>query len=327
VNRALAEVRNNQRDGYSQHKVYQGRSSYFPNSLSDNQPEVVEGAADAFSHYQERVDGVKVRRRSESFKDFYSQATLFWNSMSTWEREHIVAAYRFELGKVEHPHIRERTVRELDNIDHGLAVQVAAGIGVQPPSEPARPNHGRSSPALSLANSPRDSIKGRKVAILAADGVDANLVQRLKDVLQQRGALGEVVAPELGTVRGAAGEAVLVDRAVVTMSSVLYDAVFVPGGKESVDTLAADGESVHYVSEAFKHGKAIGAADDGVDLLRRAPVAGVRLNGGSDGVVDDRGVVTAASQNGDPSDRLISAFTEAIAKHRNWDREADAVPA
>jgi catalase len=53
----------------------------------------------------------------------------------------------------------------------------------------------------------------------------------------------------------------------------------------------------------------------------------VWVNGGSDGVVDDRGVVTATSQNGDPSDQLISAFTEAIAKHRNWDREADAVPA
>jgi catalase len=91
--------------------------------------------------------------------------------MSVWEREHIIAAYRFELGKVEHEHVRERTVACLNHIDHELATGVAEGIGVAVPG-PAEPNHGRSSPALSMANPalapgdtishPRDRCAGRR---------------------------------------------------------------------------------------------------------------------------------------------------------------------
>ena len=40
-------------------------------------------------------------RAAPSFADHYSQATLFWNSMSAYEQQHIVDAFAFELGKVE----------------------------------------------------------------------------------------------------------------------------------------------------------------------------------------------------------------------------------
>ncbi|MEN3362232.1 MAG: catalase, partial [Mycobacteriales bacterium] len=92
VNRPVAPVRNNQRDGHGQAQVHTDRTSYYPNSLGGNAPAP---APDGFSHYQQRVDGRAIRARSESFKDFYSQATLFWNSMSSWEQAHIVAAFRF----------------------------------------------------------------------------------------------------------------------------------------------------------------------------------------------------------------------------------------
>jgi catalase len=106
VNRPVAPVHNNQRDGFQQHQIHQGRTSYFKNSLGGGCPAITGEFPEVFAHYQEKVEGAKIRGRSESFKDFYSQATLFWNSMSGPEKQHIVAAFRFELGKVDHVEIR-----------------------------------------------------------------------------------------------------------------------------------------------------------------------------------------------------------------------------
>ncbi|WP_245789901.1 catalase-related domain-containing protein [Streptosporangium canum] len=154
------------------------------------------------------MDGNKIRKRSESFGDHYSQATLFWNSIADWEKEHIVAAFRFELGKVDHVHIREGVVRNLNQVDHDLAVMVAEGVGVEPPAEAAVPNHGHGSPALSQGHDPVRSVATRKIAILAADGVDAAQVEGVRAALTPEGAVCEVLAARDGAVQGEGGEQV-----------------------------------------------------------------------------------------------------------------------
>lgn len=121
--------------------------------------------------------------------------------MSDWERAHIVAAFRFELGKCDHVHVREAVVEQLNHVDHGLATQVAEGVGVKPPGGDAEPNHGRSSPALSQANTAMDSVRTRKVAVLVADGVEDRPVTALVDALRERGAMPELLAPTDGAVR------------------------------------------------------------------------------------------------------------------------------
>ncbi|MFB4297376.1 catalase [Actinomadura sp. NTSP31] len=319
VNQPVADVRNHQRDGYHQMNLHQAQAAYHKNSLSGGCPAV--GGAGSFSHYQERVDGNKIRKRSESFKDHYSQATLFWNSMSDWEKEHIVGAFRFELGKCDHKHIREGVVAQLNHVDHDLAVQVAEGVGVEPPSDAPIANHGRTSPALSQDNAPADSVQGRKIAILVADGVDSAAVGAVGDALAEAGAVCDVLAAKDGHVQAANGAQVSVTRAMPTVASVLYDAVLVPGGEASVRTLAQDGDAVHFVAEAFVHCKAIGALDEGVALLERAGITGVKTS--EDGTVEDFGVVTGRGPGGDFSAKLI----EAVAKHRHWRRKKDHVPA
>ncbi|MFI7275338.1 catalase [Streptomyces sp. NPDC049879] len=326
VNRPVAPVHNNQRDGYGQHRIHPDRTAYAPNSLSGGCPGVATADTGAYVHFQERVDGVKIRKRSDSFHDHYSQATLFWNSMADWEKDHIVAAYRFELGKVDTVAIRERTIEQLNHIDNVLASRVAEGLGLTPPAGPAIPNHGRTSPALSMAHGQGGSVVTRKVAILVADGVSEADVAALRDTLTAAGAVPEVLAPRAGEVRAAGdGTVVAVDRALTTMASTLYDGVVVPGGEESVRTLAALGRAVHYVSEAFAHAKSIAAVGAGVELLRSLRLPGVRLAGDGDGVVDDHGVVTAGSGAG-PTE-VAQTFTEVLAYHRHWDRDVDAVPA
>ncbi|GAA0274507.1 catalase [Actinomadura nitritigenes] len=319
VNQPVADVRNHQRDGYHQMKLHQGQASYHKNSLGGGCPAV--GGPGSFTHYQERVDGEKIRKRSESFKDHYSQATLFWNSMSDWEKDHIVGAFRFELGKCDHKHIREGVVAQLNHVDHDLAVRVAEGVGVEPPADAPIANHGRTSPALSQDNAPAGPVRGRKVAILVADGVDSAAVGAVGDALAEAGAVCEVLAARDGHVQAANGAQVSVTRAMPTVASVLYDAVLVPGGEASVRTLAQDGDAVHFVAEAFVHCKAIGALDEGVALLERAGITGVKTS--EDGTVEDFGVVTGRGPGGDFSAALI----EAIGKHRHWRRQKDHVPA
>ncbi|MBE1577938.1 catalase [Amycolatopsis roodepoortensis] len=324
VNRPIAPVHTNQRDGHGQQNIHKGRTSYFPNSLGGGCPAIADSGV--FRHYTEAVAGHKIRERSESFKDFYSQATLFWNSMSSVEREHIVAAFRFELGKVEDREIRARTVTELNNVDHDLAARVAEGIGVSVPAAPATPHHDRTSPALSQLNQPSVAPTSRKVAVLAADGVDTIGVRRLVEALTEQGAIAEVLAPTEAELRpGGEGDPLRPDRQLNTMASVLYDAVAVPCGPGAINILERDGYAVHFVAEAYKHGKPVAAFGSGLDLLRRAGVTS-KLADDTETVID-QGVVTTTAAEATLPDGFFASFLAQLGEHRSWLRKTDAIPA
>ncbi|GAA3725484.1 catalase [Salinactinospora qingdaonensis] len=327
VNTPLAEVHNNQRDGYGQHRIHRGQTSYFDNSLASGCPYLASSQGDgAYTHYQERVDGVKIRKRSESFHDHYSQATLFYNSLADWEREHLVAAFQFELGKCEHTHVRERVVARLNNVDHGLATRVANGVGVQPPAEESTPNNGRSSPALSQANTTMDTINTRQIAVLVAHGVEAAGVTAFQEAMRQRGAVVDVLAPADGTVTTFEGATLSVDRAITTVASVLYDAVVVAGGVRSVAMLASDGYATHFVAEAFKHAKPVAAIGAGVDLIGSLPIPKLRMaNGESGAAVSDQGLLT--TRDSEPGSAFNEEFARLLSHHRIWERDMAPVPA
>jgi catalase len=321
INRPIAPVHNTQQDGFHNVEVPRRQANYFPNSISDNHPEPL--GANGYVHFPEPEHGVKLRKRPESFNDHYSQATLFWNSMSGWEKQHIVEAYRFELGKVSRKYIRERVVDHLAKVDHDLARAVAIGIGVAEPAK-AVDNHGRSSPALSQPNKPGEGVNGRKVAFLVADGVDAASVTALRDALERQGVVGELLAPTDGKVTTADGSALAVDRALPTVASVLYDAVVVPDGEHSVAILRSNGQAVHFVAEAYKHAKPLALLGAGTSLLATThlppAVNGANANGGMAGVLtrDDAGA---------PGDDFVAAFVDALTTHRFFQRPVDLVAA
>jgi catalase len=323
-------VRHHQQDGFHQHAIPLGQGNYHPNTLGGGCP-FIAGDGSAFTHFPQEVDGVKLRKRSETFADHYSQATLFWNSMSAWEKEHIVAAYRFELGKVTSMPIRELMVEHLAQIDHSLAVAVAGGIGVPAPKK-AVPNHGRFSPALSQAEQPLGPIAGRKVAVLVADGVEAKGVQAIKDGLTAQGAVVELLGLIDGTVTTGAKQTLAVDRAMNTVSSVLYDAVVVGGGPGAAKALANDGYAVHFVAETYKHAKPLAVLGEGEVVVRtaRLPIvepsdrpskpASKPMAGALDGVV-----IVASGEK--VSKAVVQDFADAIAAHRHFDRPVNGIAA
>lgn len=343
INRPHVPVNNNQQDGFMRQKNSKGKANYFPNSVGGGCPMMAPEKAHGYVHHAERVEGHKVRERSESFKDHYSQATLFWKSMTDIEKKHIVEAAHFELGKVETMEIRERLVEHFHHIDPDLAARVAAGIGVSTPSQEAKltvetvrekPNLDRSgkrgvevSDALSMEKMPKNSIKSRKIAILAADGVDLAQVKQVKEALMDAGASVKIVSKLLGKIKGINGEEIKVDKNAVTTGSIMFDAVFIPGGKESVEKLKKQGDALHFVNEAFKHGKPIGASAEGTGLLTDAKIGDLAMaRPGAEGVASEMGIVSV--QNTSDLKPFINNFIQAIAQHRHWDRDMkDMVPA
>lgn len=318
INRPVAPFHNGQRDAQHRTTIDKGRASYEPNSIDGGWPKETPPAAQdgGFESYPERIDAAKIRQRSQSFSDHFSQATLFFNSMSEHEKEHIIAAYSFELGKVEREFIRAREVNEiLANIDLELAKRVAENLGLPAPNKgtvEARKTSFDHSPALSQANLLPENIKTRKVAILAANGVDGAAIDAMKKALAAEGAHAKLLGPTSAPVKTADGKSLPVDASMEGMPSVIFDAVFVPGGAASIKALSGDGVALHYVLEAYKHLKAIalhGEAKQLLDVLKLEADAGL-LEGKDVGA-------------------LTKPFFAAIGQHRVWAREpkAKAVPA
>jgi catalase len=341
INRPLSPVNNHQQGGFHQHKIQKNRANYHPNTTGGGCPAIASVAEGAFVHWPERVMGTKRRARSETFSDHFSQARLFYSSMSVPEKLHLLQAARFELGKVERRDIRQRVVDLFAEVDAGFARDVALGVGVDPPGaggvaatavrkvaqalKAAVQASPPTSPALSMENTPKNSVVSRRVAVLCGDGVSGAEVTAVRSALVAAGAVVEVVGPHLGELKSAEGGRVKVDRSSLTTGSIMFDAVYLPGGKASVAALSQDGSAVHFVNEAFMHYKPIGATAEGLDLLRTSAVQGITVAAAAAaGVIADKGVVTSATA----SQPFTDAFIAAIAQHRHWDRpQAAMIPA
>src|SRR5450830_275851 len=319
INAPLAPVHNNQRDGMHRQAVHRGRVSYEPNSLGGGCP--FQAGAAGFSSFPQAEQGDKLRIKPEKFADHYSQAKLFWNSQSLPEQMHIIKAFRFELTRVQTPAIRQRVVSLLANVDDGLAEGVAAGLGFDMPA-PAPVIAGAPapeyapSPALSLTSYPGDSgIATRKVAILAADGVDTVVLGKIYDVLLEHGAVPRVVAPRLGAVKGKGAATWQADVTIDAAPSALYDALIVPPGDASAISLCAHGLAVEFIKDQYRHCKPIMVLDEGATMLDRAELPAVLPTGDP-----DFSLIHAASGQ---LDEALAQFIQALAGPRELGRETD----
>jgi catalase len=337
INRSVAPVHNNQRDSQFRQTINKGRVAYEPNTLGGGCPYQSMWKDGGFTSHQEKIDGHKIRVRSDSFLDHFTQAALFFNSQSEYEKTHIVDAFSFELGKVEINAIRERMVYILNQVDETLASKVAANLGIEIPAKldmpmnmsfpadanpddyqpiPKKDTKLKKSAALSMANTVKDTIKTRKIAFLVADGFDANDVKTMKNALEKQGATVKIISMRSKSVKDADGGEMKVDFALRTVASVLFDAVYIPGGEKSVNALTAEADVIEFVNEAFRHCKAIAATGEGIKFVRNETYAGRAEN--------DKAVILSESGAKDAAQNFINA----IAEHRNWDREtARKVPA
>ncbi|MEA5024450.1 MAG: catalase [Desulfitobacterium hafniense] len=268
INRPLPKVNNNQRDGMHRMTIDEGQTSYYPNSLNKGEPHAARAGESHFEHYQEKVDGHVIRERSESFRDHYTQPAMFWNSMSDWERQHIIDAFRFELGKCKHKPTHQKLVDMLGNVDPELAQKVAEGLGATPPANGANPTTA-SSPALSMANTAK-SPKTRKVAVLLENGFDKAQFDALTATLIAAGACFDVVSCKLGPVTAGDNGRVEGNQTYATTASVFYDAVYIPGGSHT-EALKGSADVKGFLLDTFNHYKTIGLSGEASALLGLLP--------------------------------------------------------
>ncbi|MEU0375920.1 catalase [Streptomyces cyaneofuscatus] len=324
INRTHAPVNDMLRDGMHQTAVHRGVAPYRPNSLDGGCPFLAGEGTGAFVEVPAEVAAsVKERKAPASFDDHYSQPRLFWLSMTPTEREHIIAAYTFELGKCYEQAIKERALTVLANIDSELCAQVAAGLGLPAPAADARVTDPAPSPALSQLGRTWP-LDGRIIGIIADAHADLDGVRSVRQAVLDAGMVPLVIAPAGGTI-GPDEDPVTVQRTFTTARSVEFDALLIAGapapGADAYgarDAKVDDGAAVAagidprvllLVAEAFRHGKAIGAWADGLESLEAAGIAS-----------DVPGVVTA----GDAA-AALDGLADLLAHHRVWERFTPAV--
>ncbi|HEX6364324.1 MAG TPA: catalase [Albitalea sp.] len=324
INASVAEVHNNQRDGFHQHAIHRGRVNYEPNSLAGGCP-FQAGAAKGFTSFagrllaeQAAIEPTKLRVKPEKFADHFTQARLFWASQTPVEQAHIVRAFRFELTRVQTQAVRERMVSMLRNVDEALAAAVATELGMAlPEAMPAAmpPNEQPEvavSPALSLTARPGDGrILARRIALMVADGVPGEGLQSLYRALLDAGAVPRYVGARLGVVTTSEGDELPVEVTLEAAPSVLFDAVVLPAGG-GVETLLEDGLAVEFVQLQYRHCKPMLVPASAAPLLQ---AAGVALDGAG-----DSGLVEASDERlGEAADEFVAA----VARHRAWERFED----
>ncbi|KUJ36634.1 catalase [Streptomyces sp. MI02-2A] len=319
INRPHAPVNDMLRDGMHQTAVHRGAAPYRPNSLDGGCPFQANAETGAYIEVPVRIpEATKVREAPESFSDHFSQPRRFWLSMSPVEREHIIGAYTFELGKCYEKAIKERALLVLARIDSWLCKQVAAGLGLPAPDPTAPPADVEPSPALSQVGRtwPTD---GRIIGIVAGPEGDLGGVRAVREAVLAAGMVPLLVAPTGGTL-GAADGSVTVQRTYATARSVEFDAVLVAGSPgmgsdaygardakgrpAATSQSASDPRVALLLSEAFRHGKAIGAWASGERALEAAGVP-----------TDAPGVLV-----GDSGTTVLEQLTSLLGAHRVWER-------
>ena len=298
-----------QQDGHMAMRNPKGRVNYEPNSWGPMMGGPREDPVRGFRTFAEQADGPKQRLRPDSFADHYSQARQFLISQTPIEQKHIADALVFELSKVERPDIRARIVSHLRNIDEGLAVKVADGLGASlpEPAQAARPTRTDldPSPALSIVANGPQGLAGRKLGILVTDGTDAELFLALVEAATREGAVYEVIAPKIGGVTLSDGSLLAAKHKIDGGPSVLFDVVAMLASTAGAVLLANDKPSQDFVSDAFAHCKFIGYSE-----ASKAQFAAVGL----DGKLDD-GCFSLA----DAAD--VASFLTGCAPLRHWARE------
>jgi catalase len=312
VNAPKCPIAHFQQDGHMAVSNPATRANYEPNSWGAEEGGPREDPARGFRSYPADDAGPKRRLRPESFADHYSQARQFYRSQTETEREHIGAAFIFELSKCGRPAIRARMVSGLRNVDEELARDVAAGLGLRELPEPAPAARAvrddlPESPALSILRNGPDSFAGRKIGVLVSDGADIGLIGALRDAAGHEDVTVELVAATVGGIEASDGTQLAADQQVDGGPSVLYDAVALITSADGADDLARSAAARDFVSDAYAHYKFVGYTSAAAPLLAAAGLRDML----------DEGFIEFSGNGKD-----AAGFLRSCRQLRFWDRQA-----
>jgi catalase len=307
VNRPICEVYTNHRDGHSKYRIDMDGINFHENMLANNTPEEVPADNGGYDYYPTKVEGSVTREfPSSSFNDHFSQARLFWNSLAPFERRDLVDTFVYHLQYVKSKEVRQKNVEMWANVDKEMANTFADKLDVARPQGSNVPES-RKSPAISMANTPH-SASTQKVAVLIGDGFNSTEVINTLNILEGSGVFVDIIGEKLGVVTSKDGKQLVAEETINTKLPVLYDAIYIVGGK-AVNQGEFNQTVMEYYNEAFKHYKPIGIASTGETLTNL-------LQGNN-----SAGIIYSAN-----NDRFGEDFLAAVTQKRFWDREIYQLP-
>ena len=177
-------------------------------------------------------------------------------------------------------------------------------------------------------------LNGKRIAILATDGVDEVELTKPRDALREAGAQAVVVSPKDSEIKAWQhdhwGSKIPVDLPLSRARADDFDGLMLPGGVMNPDRLRQDEQAVRFVKEFFEAGKPVAAICHGPWLLVEADVVRGRTvtswpslrtdirNAGGDwvdrDVVTDEGLVTSRKPDDIPAfnRKMIEEFAEGV---------------
>ncbi len=299
INKSVVQPHNNQRDGYFRQEINTSNVSYHNNSLANNTPKTVSEKEGGYASYQEKVEGNKVRSRSKSFEDHFSQAAMFYNSMSDVEKKHIIDAFKFELSKVKSKEVRQQIVDMFGNVNIDMMNQVAEHIGANNPKGEAS-KYAKVSKALSQENSIKkpDTLK---VGIILSEGFNSNEFNTMIKALNDAKTMPEIIGANLKPIKGSDGKEQLPKHTLISAYPVLFDAIYVLGGANIDDEFKMHAKI--FIEETYMHFKPI-AVSGSMTMLMKPDMK------------DQPGVTVV-----DEKDNHANKFIADISVHRHWNRK------
>jgi len=302
VNRPIAEVDNNYRDSYGKYPIESDEVHYHNNSLADNTPSETPPEQGGYENYPGKVEGHVTREHpSDSFADYYSQARIFWNSLSAPEKQDLVESFSFHIGSVKDKGIRQKNVELWGNVDTEMATMIAENIGVDAPKT-KHVDVDTSYASLSQLNSPHSAMT-MKVGVLLGDGFDGKEVNAVLKAFAENSVLFETISEKQGMLTGKDGTQLEVLKSFLAVDPTLYDAIYVVGGKSPMQ-MKFDTNLFDFVRMHYSHMKPIGVASGAGDYIIKSELNNM------DGVI-------FAENNKEFTDQFIGA----IAQQRFWDRK------
>jgi catalase len=340
INKPVCPVMNFNRDGAMRHTISKGKVNYWPNRFEAQPPAAAEEGG--YVDYPQKVTGIKERAKSAKFKEHFSQAQLFYNSLSEIEKSHLVAAFSFELDHCDEEIVYERLTQRLADIDLTLAQTVGQMVGGASPKNAGKANHGKKAKGLSqlefLPQQP--TIASRRIGIIIADGYDSVAFTAITKALSLAKALPLVIGTRRSPIFSSSEDSttakgVTPDHHLEGQRSTMFDALVIPGGAKAIETLSKNGRALHYIREAFGHLKPIAATGEAVDLVNKAvQLSEIQLSSSNE-PQESYGVVTLRDAKPDGlldvvnvaknAKGFMEKFIYAVSQHRCWERELDGL--
>lgn len=336
INRPVCPMRVNHRDGQHTHDILKNRTPYWPNRNSTLDPApVTSQPGGALSHYPAKVSGVQERAHGPKFKDYYSQAQLFYNSMSDVEKQHMVDAAQFELGKCDEIVVQQNFINNINKVDHDFALKIAEGFTTLTVPDEVNPNPGHKSAFLSQVSG-KDQVftaTGRKIGVYCLPGYSYAVVAELKAALAAKGVIVMIVGPAKGPVKASNGSAFDTQFTFETCRSTHFDAVAFIGAGNDEDSsynekLKQMGRIRHAAVEAYMHQKAVifhgTAVQWGVSIALSGEFSPDAASETSK-ISVEKGVVFVPSAGA--GIEMNKVIMDEMAKHRCWERDVSHIAA